>query len=72
MSDKYTCVVKSNPQDMEEEMMKDVQEVSKLAIERCNTDKEIATFIKDDMRAKHHGTWHCIVGRNFGAFVTFE
>lgn len=37
-----------------------------------NTEKDIATYIKDEIRLKFHGTWHCVVGRNFGSFVTFE
>jgi len=57
---------------MTPEMQHEVEEVSKRAIDYCNTDKEIATFIKDDFRSRYHGTWHCIVGRNFGSFVTFE
>eukprot|EP00659_Diplonema_papillatum_P018705 gene18705-28871_t len=24
------------------------------------------------MERKHHGVWHCAVGRNFGSFVTHE
>ncbi|EGR29362.1 hypothetical protein IMG5_157350 [Ichthyophthirius multifiliis] len=58
--------------DMTEEMVRDVKEVSKKAIDYCNTDKEIATFIKDDFRSRYHGTWHCVVGRNFASYVTFE
>jgi dynein light chain LC8-type len=70
MAQRLTEVVKS--QDMPEDMIKEVIDISKIAIERCNTDKEIATFIKDDCRAKFPGTWHCIVGRNFGCWVTHE
>nr|7K58_H Chain H, Dynein light chain [Tetrahymena thermophila]7K5B_H Chain H, Dynein light chain [Tetrahymena thermophila] len=68
--DKVQPVIKNS--DMSVEMQKEVEEVAKKAIDYCNTDKEIATFIKDDFRSRYHGTWHCIVGRNFGSFVTFE
>lgn len=68
--DRVQPVIKNT--DMTVEMQKDVEEVAKRAIDYCNTDKEVATFIKDDFRSRYHGTWHCIVGRNFGSFVTFE
>ena len=36
--------------DMTIEMQREVEEVSKVAIDRCKSDKEIATFIKDNLR----------------------
>ncbi|KAM3136553.1 hypothetical protein pb186bvf_011356 [Paramecium bursaria] len=58
--------------DMSEDMQKEVLEISRLAIERSTTDQQIASYIKDDIKGKYHGTWHCLVGRNFGAAVTHE
>ncbi|KAI9806433.1 MAG: Dynein light chain [Piccolia ochrophora] len=34
--------------------------------------QDIAQHIKKEFDAKRGATWHCIVGRNFGSFVTHE
>lgn len=57
---------------MPEDMRASVIDTARTAVDKCNTDKEIATFIKDDFKVKYPGTWHCIVGRNFGSFTTHE
>jgi hypothetical protein len=31
-----------------------------------------AAHIKKEFDKKYHPTWHCIVGRNFGSYVTHE
>ncbi|KAK7502770.1 hypothetical protein BaRGS_00006020 [Batillaria attramentaria] len=31
-----------------------------------------AAFIKKEFDKKYNPTWHCIVGRNFGSYVTHE
>ncbi len=42
------------------------------AIEKFNVEKDIAAFVKKEFDRKHGQTWHCIVGRNFGSYVTHE
>ena len=37
------------------------------ALEKYNIEKDIAAFIKKEFDKKYGPTWHCIVGRNFGA-----
>ena len=37
-----------------------------------NYPKDIAAFIKKEFDKKYNPTWHCIVGRNFGSYVTHE
>ena len=37
-----------------------------------NIEKDIAAFIKKEFDKKYNPTWHCIVGRNFGSYVTHE
>ena len=34
--------------------------------------QDIAAFIKKEFDRKYNPTWHCIVGRNFGSYVTHE
>lgn len=48
MAERNNLVVKYV--DMTVEMQREVEEVSKVAIDRCKSDKEIATFIKDNLR----------------------
>lgn len=33
---------------------------------------QIAAFIKKEFDRKYSPTWHCVVGRNFGSYVTHE
>ena len=42
------------------------------AMEKFNIEKDIAAFIKKEFDKKYNPTWHCIVGRNFGSYVTHE
>ena len=32
----------------------------------------VAAYIKKEFDKKYNPTWHCIVGRNFGSYVTHE
>ena len=42
------------------------------ALEKYNIEKDIATYIKKEFDKKYNPTWHAIVGRNFGSYVTHE
>ncbi|KAG5511373.1 hypothetical protein JKF63_07336 [Porcisia hertigi] len=58
--------------DMPKEM---IQEVQKLVIEAFETEpfeNGVATYIKREFVKKYKGLWHCVVGKNFGSFVTHE
>ncbi|CCW70526.1 unnamed protein product [Phytomonas sp. Hart1] len=71
MSDSDTkALIKSV--DMTENMQADVIEVSLQAQEQFNVEKDIAAFIKKEIDKKYQPTWHCVVGRNFGSYVTHE
>jgi len=39
---------------------------------KYHIEKEIAMSIKKEFDSRKGATWHCIVGRNFGSFVTHE
>ena len=58
--------------DMSDEMQQDAIEVANMALERHNIEKDIAGFIKKEFDKKYNPTWHCIVGRSFGSYVTHE
>ena len=41
-------------------------------MEKYNIEKDIAAYIKKEFDKKYNPTWHAIVGRNFGSYVTHE
>ena len=45
---------------------------TKQALERYEIEKDIAAYIKKEFDKKYQPTWHCVVGRNFGSYVTHE
>ncbi len=53
--------------------MKDfaVSEAQK-ALEQSNSEQMVAKYMKNTFERKYKTVWHCIVGRNFGAYVTHE
>ncbi|KAF7256886.1 hypothetical protein EG68_05659 [Paragonimus skrjabini miyazakii] len=64
------CVVKNV--DMSEEMQQDAFSISAMALQEFNIEKDIASYIKKEFDKKYGPTWHCIVGRNYGSYVTHE
>nr|CAG8602500.1 14401_t:CDS:2 [Entrophospora candida] len=56
--------------DMTEEMQQDVVDCARQALETCYIEKDIAAFIKREFDKRFGTTWHCIVGRSFGSYVT--
>ncbi|OPL20494.1 dynein cytoplasmic light chain, partial [Mytilus galloprovincialis] len=69
MSDRKAVVKNA---DMSEDMQQDVVDCSTQALEKFNIEKDIAAYIKKEFDRKYNPTWHCIVGRNFGSYVTHE
>ncbi|XP_069135999.1 uncharacterized protein [Argopecten irradians] len=58
--------------DMAEDMQQDAVDCATTALEKYNIEKDIAAYIKKEFDKKYNPTWHCIVGRNFGSYVTHE
>eukprot|EP01007_Sphenomonas_quadrangularis_P001236 NODE_2151_length_666_cov_61.768233_g1814_i0.p1 GENE.NODE_2151_length_666_cov_61.768233_g1814_i0~~NODE_2151_length_666_cov_61.768233_g1814_i0.p1 ORF type:complete len:91 (+),score=6.70 NODE_2151_length_666_cov_61.768233_g1814_i0:90-362(+) len=58
--------------DMTKDMVEDAKEFAQVAFDKFSLERDISTHIKREMEKKHKGTWQCIVGRNFGSFVTHE
>ncbi|URE22426.1 Acyl-CoA dehydrogenase, C-terminal domain [Musa troglodytarum] len=58
--------------DMSEKMRNDAIDCARAAFEKHRLEKEIAEYIKKEFDKKYGQTWHCIVGRNFGSYVTHE
>merc|ERR1712048_40066 len=70
MSDTRKAIVKNA--DMSEDMQQEAIDVATQAVEKHNVEKDIAAYIKKEFDKKYTPTWHCIVGRNFGSYVTHE
>lgn len=58
--------------DMSDEMQQDAIDIAKEAMQMHTVEKDIAQYIKRKFDETKGATWHCIVGRNFGSFVTHE
>lgn len=70
MSQDKRAVVKNV--DMSDEMQTDAIDIATQALDRFNIEKDIAAYIKKEFDKKYNPTWHCVVGRSFGSFVTHE
>lgn len=70
MSDLRRAVIKNA--DMSEEMQQEAVDVATQALSKYGIEKDVAAYIKKEFDKKYHPTWHVIVGRNFGSYVTHE
>ncbi|VDD94148.1 unnamed protein product [Enterobius vermicularis] len=58
--------------EMSEEMVEESIAIAKEGLKRCNSDKDVASFVKDEFEKKYGSTWHCVVGSSFGSRVSYE
>ncbi|XP_059630443.1 uncharacterized protein LOC132273504 [Cornus florida] len=58
--------------DMKDDLQKEAVDIAINAFEIHNVGKDVAEYIKKEFDKKHGPTWHCIVGKNFGSYVTHE
>ncbi|PCH44096.1 hypothetical protein WOLCODRAFT_138776 [Wolfiporia cocos MD-104 SS10] len=58
--------------DMSEEMQQQSVDIATAALEKFNIEKDIAAQIKKEFDRRHGPTWHVVVGKNFGSYVTHE
>lgn len=56
--------------DMAEEMQQESIDVASAALEKYNIEKDIAAQIKKEFDKRYGPTWHVVVGKNFGSYVT--
>jgi len=70
MGDRKAAVIKNA--DMAPDLQSDAIECATQALDKFNIEKDIAGYIKKEFDRKHNPTWHCVVGRNFGSYVTHE
>ena len=53
-------------------MQQDAIDTASQAMEKFNIEKDIAAYVKKEFDKKYGATWHAVVGRNFGSYVTHE
>ncbi|CAG8982202.1 hypothetical protein HYALB_00003638 [Hymenoscyphus albidus] len=70
MKEKLEAQIKSA--DMTEDMQQEAIDVAQAGMTKYTIEKDIAQYIKKQFDERKGPTWHCIVGRNFGSFVTHE
>ena len=58
--------------DMPADMLDFAINTAAYAQEQCTTEKEVAHQIKTEFDQTYEPTWHCVVGRHFGSYVTHE
>ncbi|KAK1222105.1 hypothetical protein PQX77_015029 [Marasmius sp. AFHP31] len=56
--------------DMSDEMQQESVDIASAALEKYNIEKDIAAQIKKEFDRRHGPTWHVVVGKNFGSYVT--
>jgi dynein light chain LC8-type len=56
--------------DMSEEMQQESVDVASAALDKYTIEKDIAAQIKKEFDKRHGATWHVVVGKNFGSYVT--
>eukprot|EP01039_Chlorochromonas_danica_P006545 gene6545-7219_t len=42
------------------------------ALDKSTIEKDVATFVKKKCDEHLSGTWHCVIGRNFGCSITHD
>lgn len=57
---------------MSEELQQLVFTIALAAVETYDQPRDISSHIKKEMDNNHGHTWHCIVGKKFGSYVTHE
>ncbi|THH03345.1 hypothetical protein EW145_g6332 [Phellinidium pouzarii] len=56
--------------DMTEDMQLEAVDIASAALEKYSIEKDIAAQIKKEFDRRYGPTWHVVVGKNFGSYVT--
>ncbi|KAI3404427.1 DYN2 [Candida oxycetoniae] len=58
--------------DLAEDIQVKVFELADQAVKNYTVEKDIAAFLKKELDQTYGATWHVIVGKSFGSYVTHE
>lgn len=56
--------------DMSEDMQQASVDIANEALQKFEVEKDIAAYVKKQMDQKFGPTWHSVVGKNYGSYVT--
>nr|AAW25483.1 unknown [Schistosoma japonicum] len=70
MDEPETARIKST--DMSESMQSIAVHCCAAACERFKEERDIAKYIKNEFDKRYGGTWQCVLGKNFGCYVTHK
>lgn len=56
--------------DMTDDLQQESVDIASAALQKFNIEKDIAAQIKKEFDRRHGPTWHVVVGKNFGSYVT--
>ena len=68
-SNQRKAIIKNT--DMNEKMQQEAVDIASTALSQYNIEKDVAAY-KMEFDRKHSPTWHVIVGRSFGSYVSHE
>ncbi|KAL5110234.1 Dynein light chain LC6 flagellar outer arm [Taenia crassiceps] len=57
---------------MPEDMLNYAAILAEEALKQCTTRKDVAAYVKKRFDEKYGPLWHCVVGRDFGSYVTHQ
>jgi len=58
--------------EMTDEMKDDAVREARVAAEQKESEKDVSLAIKNYFNNKYSPCWHCIVGKNFNAHVSYQ
>ncbi|KAA0193976.1 Dynein light chain cytoplasmic [Fasciolopsis buskii] len=57
---------------MNESMEEEAVQTAAFALSQKQSDKDIASYMKQEFDKKYKPEWSCVVGRDFGSFVMHQ
>lgn len=74
----FCCETRSTPgvyftnNTKSDELREEIFDLSMNAVANYQLEREMASYIKKELDVSHGETWHVVVGKNFGSYVTHE
>ncbi|TPP57514.1 Dynein light chain DLC [Fasciola gigantica] len=65
-------VAKEVKTEMNEAMLEHAVETTRKAFDKYTQDSEVAQFIKKEFDSQYNPTWHCVVGKTYGSYISYE
>ncbi|KAM3183686.1 hypothetical protein ACTXT7_009855 [Hymenolepis weldensis] len=56
--------------EMSQEMQRRSVDLTKEAMQRHTVEKDIAGYIKKGLDQQYGSSWHCVVGKSFGSYIS--